>query len=148
MNLVARAKSVIRARPEKVFDAFVNPDIMKKFWFHRIDDGLRIGESVTWYIGADKDAFGFTINVLDLRPSSLIHIKWGDENGWTEVKWILEETAGGDTNLTIEESGFSGNDEQIIERVLDSTGGFNQVIVAAKALLEHGAPINVVSDHV
>ena len=147
MNHVARAQSIVRARPTKVFDAFVNPDQMKQFWFHRTDTGLKEGESVTWYIGDAQDAYGFTVHVLELKSNSLIHIRWGDENGWTEVRWTLEETPEGDTKLTIEESGFSGSEGQIIERALDSTGGFNQVIVAAKALVEHGVAINIVSDH-
>ena len=37
--------------------------------------------------------------------------------------------------------------DSILERVLDSTGGFNQVIIAAKALIEHGVELNVVADH-
>lgn len=147
MELIARAKSVVHVSPAKVFDAFVNPEVMKLFWFHRTDNGLNVNESVTWFIGNGEDAFGFAVEVLDLKPSSLIHIRWGDEHDRTEVRWNLEETSGGDTILTIEESGFSGSNEEMISRALDSTGGFNQVIVAAKALLEHGVVVNVVSDH-
>lgn len=147
MALVARAQSIVRAKPEKVFEAFVNPDLMKQFWFHRTDSGLKEGESVTWYIGDAPDAFGIYVHVIEVRQDSLIHIKWGDENGSTEVRWTLEETDQGDTKLTIEESGFYGDEMQIIDRALDSTGGFNQVIVAAKAFIEHGVVINVVTDH-
>ncbi len=147
MQHTALAKSIIRARPEKVFEAFVNPDLMKQFWFHRKDSGLKVNESVTFYLGDTDDAFGFTAHVLDLKPHSLIHIKWGDENGWTEVKWSLEATDMGDTILAIEESGFPGVNEEIVNKVIDSTKGFNQVIIAAKALIEHGVAINVVSDH-
>lgn len=147
MQQSALAKSIIRARPEKVFQAFVNPNMMKQFWFHRKDTGLEVNESVTFYLGDAEDAFGFTAHVLDLKPPSLIHIKWGDENGWTEVRWSLEETDTGDTILTIEESGFSGTNEELVNKVIDSTKGFNQVIIAAKALIEHGVAINVVSDH-
>ena len=53
----------------------------------------------------------------------------------------------GDTILTIEESGFVGSSEAIVARVLDSTGGFNQVVVAAKAFIEHGIGLNVVASH-
>ena len=59
----------------------------------------------------------------------------------------MEETEEGDTILTIEESGFAGSQEAIVERALDSTGGFNQVIIAAKALIEHGVAVNVVAAH-
>ena len=147
MEQVARAKSIVRSAPEKVYQAFVDPEQMGKFWFHRKDEGLKVGETVMFYLGNEKDAFGFEVHVLELNPNSLIHIKWGDENGWTEVKWLLEETDSGDTILTIEERGFSGSNEEIIDKVIDSSKGFNQVIIAAKALIEHGVAVNVVSDH-
>lgn len=147
MQSIAQARSIIRATPEKVFEAFADPNLMKQFWFHRDDDGFKADESVTFYLGDSEDAFGFTAHVLELKPHSLIHIKWGDENGWTEVKWMLEAADSGDTLLTIEESGFAGSSEEVASKVADSTKGFNQVIIAAKALIEHGVAINVVSDH-
>ena len=147
MQAIARAKSIVHAPPMQVFEAFVNPESMGQFWFHRKDHGLKPNESVTFYLGDNDDAFGFSVEVLELLPARLIHIKWGDDDGWTEVKWLLEEIAAGDTLLTIEESGFSGSEAEILDRVIDSTAGFNQVIIAAKALLEHGAVINVVLDH-
>lgn len=148
MNLSALAKSIVRTSPDKVFEAFVDPAQMQRFWFHRKDSGLRVNETVTFYLGDAEDAFGFSVEVIDLKPAELIHIKWGDEgSGWTDVRWTLEATENGDTILTIEETGFVGTEEEIVSRALDSTGGFNQVIIAAKALLEHGAAINVVSDH-
>lgn len=148
MELVARATSLVHARPEEVFDVFVNPDKMKLFWFYREDDGLELGNVVTWYIGDGAQRIGFPIRVLELRPYTLIRVEWGDQEDTTEIRWIMEETEAGNTILTIEESGFAGSDEELIARALDSTGGFNQVIIAAKALLEHDAVINVVSDHV
>lgn len=147
MDLVARAQSIVRAQSEAVFQAFVDPKKMSQYWFHRNDDGMKAGESVMFYLGDGESAFGFEAKVLELTPNSSIHIRWGDENGWTDVKWTLEETETGDTKLTIEETGFTGSDADVIARALDSTGGFNQVIIAAKAFIEHGAAINVVTDH-
>ena len=106
-----------------------------------------MNEGVIWYLGESDDSFGFSVHVIDLVPNSLIHVRWGDGDDSTEVRWLIEETDEHDTLLTIEESGFAGIEEEIVARVLDSTGGFNQVIVAAKALLEHDVAINVVSDH-
>ena len=48
----------------------------------------------------------------------------------------------------IEERGFSGSHDEIVSQALESTCGFNQVVVALKALLEHNATINVVADHI
>ena len=146
MQKFARAKSIVRARPEKVFEAFVNPEQMRKFWFYRTDHGLKPNESVMFYLGDEEGAFGFAADVLELIPYSLIHIQWGDDTGKTDVKWHLEQTESGDTALTIEETGFSGSDEEIGALVIDRTTGWNQVIIAAKALIEHGVAINVVAD--
>ncbi len=147
MDLVAIAKTIFRATPDKVYEAFVDPARMKLFWFHRNDEGLKIGETVTWYLGDAEDAFGFPVQVVDLKPNALIHLRWGTGDNSTDIRWVLEETESGDTRLTIEETGFAGKSQEIVERVLDSTGGFNQAIVAAKALVEHNVVINIVADH-
>ena len=147
-NLSAIAKTRIRRSPSEVFAAFADANEMSKFWFTRQDDGLKEGESVSWFIGSGDDAISFDVRVTELREPNRIVIEWvGHDGNPTQVAWSIEETDGGDTILTIEESGFSGSSEAIVERALDSTGGFNQVIVAAKVLLEHGVELNVVADH-
>ena len=147
-NLTAIAKTRIRRPPNRVFAAFANAREMSKFWFTRRDDGLKQGESVTWSLGPGDDAVSFDVQVKELIESEKIVIEWQGHDGKpTQVCWSFEATEDGDTILTIEESGFAGSDEAIVERALDSTGGFNQVIVAAKALIEHGVELNVVADH-
>jgi uncharacterized protein YndB with AHSA1/START domain len=146
-HLSAQAKVRIRKSPAEVFTAFADAGEMSKFWFTRRDDGLKEGESVTWFIGSGEDAIAFDVRVQELSYPNKIVIAWGRDETTTQVTWLMEETAAGDTILTIEESGFSGSRDAIIEQALDSTGGFNQVIIAAKALIEHGIRLNVVSDH-
>ncbi|MCG8414334.1 MAG: hypothetical protein MI746_08960 [Pseudomonadales bacterium] len=75
MQQVARARSIIHVSPEAVMDAFINPVSMSKFWFHRRDEGLRPDESVMFYLGDAKDAFGFTVQVIDLVANSEIHLR-------------------------------------------------------------------------
>jgi uncharacterized protein YndB with AHSA1/START domain len=147
-NLTAKARTRIRRSPAEVFAAFADAGNMSKFWFTRRDYGLKEGASVTWFLGSDKDAFSFDVFVKEIHEPDKIVIEWvGLDELRTTVSWSFEETEEGDTILTIEESGFSGNSEAVIERALDSTCGFNQVIIAAKALVEHGIELNVVADH-
>lgn len=147
-NLSARASIRIHKPAAVVFSAFAEAGAMSRFWFTRRDNGLREGESVTWYLGTANDAFAFEVEVLELRRDALIVIRWvGPDGNPTQVRWTFEETGEGDTILTIEETGFTGSPEAIVGRVIDSTGGFNQVIVAAKALVEHGVAVNVVAGH-
>lgn len=146
-SLSGKAHIRIRRPPAQVFAAFVDADAMSKFWFTRRDDGLKEGESVTWYLGSADDAFAFDVYVKELSFPNRIVIVWPRDGGDAEVTWTIAETDDGDSILTIEESGFVGSDDAIVAQALDSTGGFNQVIVAAKALIEHGVALNVVADH-
>jgi uncharacterized protein YndB with AHSA1/START domain len=146
-TLSAKAKIRIRRSPADVFTAFADASAMSKFWFTRRDDGLKEGESVSWFIGSDEDAISFAVRVQELSHPHKIVIVWERDGAYTQVTWSIEETEQGDTILTIEESGFTGSRDAIVEQALDATGGFNQVIIAAKALLEHGIGLNVVGDH-
>lgn len=147
-DLSAMARTRIRKPPTDVFNAFADADQMSKFWFTRRDDGLHEGEAVTWYLGSGEDAFAFDVQVKELSAPDRLVIEWAGPDGQkTTIVWSFEEAADGNTILSIKESGFRGDRQHIIERALDSTGGFNQVIIAAKALIEHGVAINVVDDH-
>ena len=146
-NLSAKARIRIRRSPLEVFTAFADAGAMGRFWFTRRDDGLKEGESVSWFIGSGEDAISFDVRVKELRRPNRIVIEWENGGEYTQVTWSIEETEQGDTILTIEESGFTGSSDAITERALDSTGGFNQVIIAAKALIEYNVGVNVVADH-
>ena len=146
-EITAKAQILVRRPPAIVFAAFVDADTMSQFWFTRRDGGLKEGENVLWYIGQNDDAPAIEVRVKQLQAPDKICIEWGQDGQYTQVLWQIEENADGYAKLSIEESGFSGSAEEIIVKALDSTGGFNQVIVALKALLEHDASINVVADH-
>jgi uncharacterized protein YndB with AHSA1/START domain len=142
------ARTIIRRAPAEVFAAIVDADKMSKFWFTRTDDGLREGATSRWALGSAEDAFSFDILVKELREPEKIVIEWESRAGNKNiVTWLFEKSDQGDTVLTIEETGFSGDRDAVIEQVLDSTGGFNQVIIAMKAFVEHGVELNVVADH-
>lgn len=147
-EITAKATILVRKPRDDVFNAFVDPAVMSKFWLKRRDQGLREGDTVTWFIGDGSDAPEIEVRVKSVKPPSQLIIEWGEGDQFTTVSWTLEDQNADTTRLTIEECGFTGSREEVIARVLDSTGGFNQVIVALKALLEHNAVINVVADHV
>ena len=146
-SISAKAQMVIRATPQAVFDAFVDASTMSKFWFTRRDGGLSEGDTVFWYIGVEENANAIEVRVKELKQPEKIHIEWGEGEEFTEVVWRIENSGDKNSKLTIEEFGFTGSTNEIVTKALDSTKGFNQVIVALKALLEHNAHINVVADH-
>ena len=48
--------------------------------------------------------------------------------------------------LTITNTGFIGNGDEVIEQAISSTEGFTLVLAGAKAFLEHNIILNLVSD--
>ena len=146
-ELSAQARIRIRRPPAEVFAAFADAGAMSKFWFTRRDEGLKEGETVAWFLGSGEHAVAFDVRVEELRPPNKIVIAWERNGVLTQITWTLEATERGDTILTIEEAGFAGGADAIVAQALDSTGGFNQVILAAKAWVEHGVALNVVADH-
>lgn len=146
-NLTGIARTRIRRSPTEVFNAFADAGAMSKFWFTRRDDGLKESETATWFLGSMADAFSFEVLVKELTHPNKLVVEWERDGNSTLVTWLFEETEDGNTILTIEESGFVGSRDEIIAQALDSTGGFNQVIIAAKAFIEHGVELNVVADH-
>ena len=146
-DLVATAQTLVRKPASEVFDAFANAEPMSKFWFTRRDDGLRAGETVTWYLGPQPDALPVEIRVTSLERPRLIVMEWENAGGFTTVTWTFEEKGPNTTLLRVEETGYSADPQTNLAAVLDSIGGFNQVLIAAKAWVEHRAPINVIADH-
>ena len=146
-ELSAKASIRVHRPPSVVFDAFADAAQMSKFWFTRRDEGLEAGKPVTWYLGSGKDAMAFEVQVRECRQPETIVIEWDNGDEPTRVTWTFEDAGNDATILTIEETGFTGSADEIVARALDSTGGFNQVLIAAKALVEHGVAMNLVADH-
>ncbi|MDE0307486.1 MAG: SRPBCC domain-containing protein [Albidovulum sp.] len=147
-EITAKAQILIRRPRNEVFNAFMDPAVMSKFWLKRKDKGLREGDKITWFVGDASDAFEIEVRVMSIKQPSQIKIEWGQDGQFTTVTWTLDEQNPDVTRLVIEERGFIGTRDEVVSQALDSTGGFNQVIVALKALLEHNSTINVVADRV
>lgn len=147
-EITANARMIVHRPAADVYEAFADPAIMTKFWFPKASGRLEEGKQVKWCVGTGADAFEITVHVKAARKPRLLQIQWGDGDSFTDVRWEFESKDESTTIVRICESGFSGDQTEVVQQALDSTGGFNQVVTAAKALLEHNARINVVEDHV
>ena len=149
MNLgnrpVAKVELLIRRPVAQVFDAFVNPDVITKFWFNRTSGPLVANTSVTWYW--DLYEASTKVCVLALEQDRRIFIEWAvDTDTPSRVEWTFEDRADEGTYVSVVNSGFDRDSEDVIDRIVDSTGGFALVLAAAKAYLEHGIALNIVAD--
>jgi uncharacterized protein YndB with AHSA1/START domain len=141
---VAKAEMLIRKPVAEVFEAFVNPDITSKFWFTKGSGRLEAGKQVTW----DWEMYGFAIevDVKAVEKNSRILIEWPGQRGPTTVEWIFTPRPAGTTFVSVTNKGFRGDEDQVVQEALDSTGGFTWVLAGAKAFLEHNIVLNLVQD--
>lgn len=135
---------LIRRPVAEVFDAFVNPDITTKFWFTKSSGRLEEGKQVQW----DWEMYGVgaPVTAKVIEPNRRLVIEWPGYSGLTTVEWTFVPQKDGTTFVTITETGFAGNGDELMQQVTDSTGGFTLVLAGLKALLEHNIQLNLVGD--
>jgi uncharacterized protein YndB with AHSA1/START domain len=139
---VARAAMLIRRPASRVFEAFADPAATSRFWFTRGSGRLETGARVRW----DWEMYGVgtDVEVKAIEPGRRILIDWDTADTPTEVEWRFEDRDG-DTLVTVENRGFEDSAAGVA-RALDSTGGFNLVMAAAKIWLEHGIDPRLIED--
>jgi uncharacterized protein YndB with AHSA1/START domain len=141
---VTKTGMLIRRPAADVFEAFVNPDITTKFWFTKGSGRLEAGKQVQW----DWEMYSISIAVTakTIEPKKRIVIEWPGYSGPTTVEWRFAPQKDGTTFVSITESGFTGDGEELVKQVTDSTQGFSLVLAGLKALLEHNVRLNLVAD--
>jgi uncharacterized protein YndB with AHSA1/START domain len=137
---IVKAEMLIRKDVADVFDAFVDPAITTKFWFTKSSGKLEAGQRVRW----DWEMYGVgdDVDVKAVEPNKRIVFEWSFPKS-NIVEMTFTPHAKG-TMLTITNSGLRGDD--VIAEALDLTQGWNIVVRAAKAWLEHGIELNAVAD--
>ena len=140
---IAEAALLIRRPVAEVFEAFVDPDAITKFWFEKSTGRLERGKTVQWLwelYNASTE-----VRVKAIEENKRILIEWDPDNP-TTVEWIFTPRSDDTTYLSVINKGFMGDGDEIVCQALESTGGFALVLAAAKAYLEHGIELNIVAD--
>lgn len=140
---VATAGMLIRRPVAEVFEAFVDPAVLTRFWFTHGGGRLEPGARVTWtwaMYGVSTE-----VQVKAVEPDRRILIDWDLNSDPTEVEWRFEPR-GDQTWVTVENRGFPGSPDEQTAKALDSTGGFALVLAGAKIWLEHGIEPGFVLD--
>ena len=138
----AEAQMIIRKPAAEVFEAFINPEVTKNFWFTKSSGKLEFNKKVTW----EWDMYGAS---ADVNPKEIINDKkivyeWGDPPRTVELTFRqLDDSS---TFVTAKEYGFNQTGDDLIEAIKGSTGGFTTVLDGLKAYLEHGINLNLVAD--
>lgn len=140
----AQTEMLIRQPIAMVFAAFADPQITSKFWFTNGSAPLEAGTTVRW----DWAMFGISeeVFVKALEPNRRIVIEWPGHGTTNTVEWLFTARGNNQTVVSVQESGFDPQDTKLVDKVADSTGGFNLVLAGAKAYLEHNIMLNLVAD--
>ena len=141
---VTQTGMLVRKPVGDVFEAFVNPDITTKFWFTKSSGRLEAGKQVQW----EWEMYGVSVpvTVKAIEPNARIVIEWPGPAGARGVEWRFLPHEGDTTFVAITESGFTGEGDDLVRQVADSTQGFTLVLAGLKAFLEHGVRLNLVAD--
>ena len=132
---IAKAEFLIRKPVAEVFEAFVDPEIITKFWFNRSTGWLESGKTVQWHW--DLSDASTKVRVKAIEENKRIFIEWDADSGnATTVEWIFTPRSDDTTYVSVTNKGFTGDGDKIVNDALDSTGGFALVLAAAKAYLE------------
>jgi uncharacterized protein YndB with AHSA1/START domain len=143
---VAKAEMLIRRPVAEVFEAFIDPAITSKFWFTKGSGRLDAGKRIRW----DWEMFGVSaeVSVKAIEANKRILIEWSSSDGKsTTVEWLFAPRADNTTFVTITESGFSGDGDEVVRKALGSQGGFTFLLSGLKAFLEHNIVLNLSADH-
>jgi uncharacterized protein YndB with AHSA1/START domain len=140
----AKPAMLIRKPVAEVFQAFVDPAITTKFWFTKSTGRLETGKEVEWIWEMYDQSTRVIVKTLE--PNRRIVIEWDGYSGRTLVQWEFAAQQDGTTFVSIAESGWTGNSDELLKYVADSTEGFTWTLAGLKALLEHDVRLNAVAD--
>ncbi len=140
----AKAAMLIRRPVTEVFEAFIDPAITTKFWFTKSSGRLEEGKQVQW----DWEMYNASsqVSVKAIEENKRILIEWSGYGTPDLVEWTFNALTEDTTFVSITNSGFSGNGDELVEQAMGSTSGFTMVLAGLKALLEHNIRLNLVAD--
>lgn len=133
---------LVRKPVNQVFEAFINPDITTKFWFTKSSGNLEVGKTVIW----EWEMYGVSTQVFtkEIIINKLIATTWGEPK--TSVNYEFEEISDNTTYVIIKNYGFTETGSELIQAIIDNTGGFTTVLDGLKAYLEYNLQLNLISD--
>lgn len=136
------AQMLIRKPVATVFQAFIDPEITKNFWFTKGSGHLEAGKSVTW----EWEMYHVSSKVLvtQIIPNEKIAVEWDEYS--TPVEFLFESTSPETTYVTIKQYGFQTTGEELLVEINNASGGFTTVLDGLKAYLEHGINLNLIAD--
>ncbi len=138
----AIVEMLIKKPITEVFDAFVDPEIITKFWFTKSTGKLEEGAKVDWIWEQYNLTVPVTVKLLEHNKK--IIIEWGTGENLSKVEWTFTAVEESQTKVHVVSFNFLGTEAEVINKVIDSKGGFTLVLAGLKAWLEHGIQLDLI----
>lgn len=138
----SEAKMLILKPSSVVFEAMINPEITKNFWFTKSSGKLEVNKSITWEW--EMYAVSSVVKVKEIAENEKIQFEWNNPPRTVEFKF--ESKSDNSTYVSVKEYGYSEVGEKLLAVIRDSTGGFTTVLDGMKAFLEHSINLNLIAD--
>jgi uncharacterized protein YndB with AHSA1/START domain len=141
-TVTVETQMLIRRPVAEVFNAFIDPAITTNFWFTKSSGKLEVGKTVTW----DWEMYGVSIPVLtkEIISDKLISTEWGEPA--TTVDYEFTALTDDTTYVVIKNYGYRETGDELLQVIIDNTGGFTTVLDGLKAFMEHGIKLNLIAD--
>lgn len=137
MNTEIITKVKIHKPTNEVFEAIVDPTKIAHYWFSSSSERWAQGKSIT--LRYDEYQAEGVINILEVEENKKIVFSWGEESeGETIVTITLIELDRVTTIIEVNESGFFGDDREIINKMLGQKEGWVYMLTCLKGYLENG----------
>lgn len=133
------ASMLIRRSPAEIFDAFVDPDTLCRFWLDAATGPLAPGATVEWRFKVP--GVSGTVTVTHFEAPRRLSFKFSDGQ---EVTLSFDFHDGDATRVAASCKGFPA--EKLIERATNTVEGFSIVLCDLKTLLETGRSANLTRD--
>jgi uncharacterized protein YndB with AHSA1/START domain len=138
----AEAQMLIRKPVQQVFEAFIDPELTKNFWFTMGSGRLEVDKKVNWHW--EMYHVSSSVVAREIVENRKIVIEWGEPP--TIAEFNFQALSDGSTYVIIRHYGFDKTGDALIEAIKDSTGGFTTVLDGLKAFLEHNINLNLIAD--
>ena len=86
------------------------------------------------------------VTVKAIEPHKRILIEWDGYCGRTTVEWKFAPQKDSTTFVSITESGWTDDGDELVNYATNSTQGFTWTLAGLKGLLEHNVRLNLVAD--
>lgn len=141
-DIVIETQMMIRKPVALVFNAFIDPLITTKFWFTKSSGPLEEGATVIWEW--EMYEVSSRVAVKKMIPDQLISTEWGEPA--TTVDYEFTALTADTTYVVIKNYGFNLSGKDLIDAIMNNTGGFTTVLDGLKAYLEYGVELGLVKD--